>query len=36
MDSPLYRYVHDENPFKKNMDIDSYTNKHDKNPYEYG
>ena len=33
MDSPLYRNVHDENPYENNMDSHSYRNVHDKNPY---
>ena len=36
MDSNLYINVHDENPFKKNMDGHSYRNVLDENPYEYG
>ena len=31
--SHTYRNVHDENPFKKNMDSHSYRNVHDENQF---
>ena len=33
MYSHSYRNVHDENPYKNNMDSHSYINVHEENPY---